>query len=298
MVGLLHRLKARFDFEILEICQPKSSGEIGLRMMKSMNKTLLVKTGWELSQASSSIWHLLLSSKYLNSSSLRTVQPKLQDSQLWKGILKTRDLLSKGTCYQIFNGLSVNTWSEPWIPTLNNFKPRAVQQMNEAFPCQKVTNLIMQFPRTWDIHKLESLFDLDSISENYKIPLSHNNHRQDLLIWIPNHFGRFSFKSTYHLEARGFSTPLQNFPCQVLKKMSKLKIHDRHKLLVWKIIWNILSTRVRLSHILPNPQDEEVLCPFCNCEEESLLHLFNQCTFSRILWESKQLAFELGFTID
>ncbi|KAB1227261.1 hypothetical protein CJ030_MR1G029369 [Morella rubra] len=67
-------------------------------------------------------------------------------------------------------------------------------------------------------------------------------------------------------------------------KLWKLCIHARLKILLWKVAWNILPTRSRVSGVIGAPGSEGSLCPLC-CEAiESLHHLLFACQFSRVIW--------------
>lgn len=91
-------------------------------------------------------------------------------------------------------------------PTLESFTPKPFQKiyMEEIFPHLKVSDSITQTSRAWDIQKLQSLFNEESMTEIQKISISQNLQRQDSLIWSPNQLGRFSVyvKTTYHIVAK------------------------------------------------------------------------------------------------
>lgn len=40
----------------------------------------------------------------------------------WKSILKGRYMLSKGLCWRVRDGKDIDTWKDPWVPNINNFK--------------------------------------------------------------------------------------------------------------------------------------------------------------------------------
>ena len=44
-------------------------------------------------------------------------------SLIWKAIEKTKPLITKGACYLVGNGASINVWVDLWIPWLAGFKP-------------------------------------------------------------------------------------------------------------------------------------------------------------------------------
>lgn len=78
----------------------------------------------------------------------------------------------------------------------------------------------------------------------------------------------------------------------LFKPMWSLKIHDRYKLMIWKLLSNILPTRSRLSEIIPYQKKEE--CIFCNHEKETLMHLFVECPINRILWQQSSWPLNLA----
>lgn len=48
--------------------------------------------------------------------------------------------------------------------------------------------------------------------------------------------------------------------------------------------WNILPTKAHLSSIIPSNSLQ--VCPLCKAAEDSLQHLFFNCSFARIIWRN------------
>ena len=65
------------------------------------------------------------------------------------------------------------------------------------------------------------------------------------------------------------------------KSLWKLKLHERFKVLVWRIANGILPTRTVVASKLGQG---DVCCPFCHDSEESIDHLFFKCSVSRAIW--------------
>ena len=59
--------------------------------------------------------------KYMKGKGLLKVSRSKQSSWLWKGIWKSKPLVSEGACYQIHSGLGTNIWDDSWVPSLPNF---------------------------------------------------------------------------------------------------------------------------------------------------------------------------------
>lgn len=54
---------------------------------------------------------------------LRKDPPK-RASSIWKAIEKSKVLISKGACYLVGNGASINVWLYSWVPWLLEFKTK------------------------------------------------------------------------------------------------------------------------------------------------------------------------------
>jgi hypothetical protein len=69
------------------------------------------------------------------------------------------------------------------------------------------------------------------------------------------------------------------------KQLWNLNLNARLKLLLWKIASDILPSKARLQKVFPiSPADS--LCPLCKMAEDSLPHLFFNCSIARIVWRS------------
>jgi hypothetical protein len=71
--------------------------------------------------------------------------------------LKNRKVVEKGACISISNGLNVEIWNSPWIPSMPSFKP--VPNANLiSLPDFCVSDLIFQVPEIGKL-LLQDLFD-------------------------------------------------------------------------------------------------------------------------------------------
>uniref|UniRef100_A0A2N9IIB3 Reverse transcriptase domain-containing protein n=1 Tax=Fagus sylvatica TaxID=28930 RepID=A0A2N9IIB3_FAGSY len=130
------------------ICQPKSYGGLGLRRSLDTNQALISKMGWSLATDENKTWVSLLKAKYLKGVPFMQISPSLNSSWLWKGILKSKTILSKGLCMKIGDGQHTPIWDTPWIPTLENFIP---SPSSTAHPIiHRVAELINPDTFQWD----------------------------------------------------------------------------------------------------------------------------------------------------
>jgi hypothetical protein len=120
------------------------------------------------------------------------------------------------------------------------------------------------------------------IKEIQKIPISSKTSSE--FIWTPSSNGLFSTSSAYRLisnpRVASSSAPLEP---HIWKLLWKLKLNARLKLFLWKIAWDIIPSKARISlilHITPSNS----FCPLCEAEVDSLHHLFFRGIFARVAW--------------
>lgn len=80
-----------------------------------------------------------------------------------------------------------------------NFTPNLRDETIPRDQSLKVSELMMENPRSWNIILIQALFHQDSVNEILKIPLAqHNYHRlEDRIIWTHHSSGKFSVRSAY-----------------------------------------------------------------------------------------------------
>lgn len=118
-----------------------------------------------------------------------------------------------------------------------------------------------------------------------RIPLAHTEFHtiEDKLIWVHHSSGKFSVKSAYAAITMSANSQLSHGQPDIWKKLWKLKIQDRLKFFCWRILNNIIPTKLMLIRFLPL-NDDQSSCPIYSMEEETQKHPFLKCTFMRILW--------------
>ena len=102
--------------------------------------------------------------------------------------------------------------------------------------------------------------------------------QNDKWFWAISLNGEFSVNSAYCALNGEASSLGRN---TVKWKIWKSKLHERLKMLLWRIASEILPTREQLGRFY---MDLEESCPLCGIEKETMLHLFTKCSLSRALW--------------
>jgi hypothetical protein len=97
-----------------KICKSKKKGELGIKNLRMMNISLLCKWWWMLKNEVG-LWQEIVRKKYIKQAPICLVKEKVNDSPLWKDLLKIRHIYLKGRKYKVNNGMSVSFWMDSWL---------------------------------------------------------------------------------------------------------------------------------------------------------------------------------------
>jgi len=208
--------------------------------MEDLNLALLAKLGWIFCTVNDKLWVQMLKAKYYRYKTFFEGDCSYADSWLWKGISKSKDLLSKGMCFLVGDGTSIDIWKDPWVPFIPGFRPTPFTPSgNRELGCNMVSDFIIKPTWIWDIVKLQRVFDQAIVDNITKIQITPNQ-TQDQLAWIHNSKGDFSVKSAYLTDQQvRFSSP-RHHPKEVWKLIWNSHLHERYIILLWRLFWDIL----------------------------------------------------------
>jgi hypothetical protein len=223
------------------LCKSKINGGLGFRKAKKYNEALIAKLTWMMASKRVSPCMEALRSKYKVTDTWLREEPRKYVSHTWKAMERLKHLITKGACFLVSDGSLIDVWKDPWIPWLSNFLPKPNASYNDPTP-MKVSCLIDSTFRCWIDTKLSDIFDEETIMAIKKIPIPASQ-ATDKLVWILDSKGNFSVKLVFNTNQQ----PLVEDDDGLWKKLWKLKIHERYRVLVWRIATGILPTRLNLT---------------------------------------------------
>lgn len=165
--------------------------------LKDMNLALLSELSWFLATDENKFWIKALKTKYFASKSFLRCSRKKNCSWSWRGLLMSRKLLDNGLYYRIGKVDRINIWENPWVP--NNPKFRPIPSSDDSMREYGMVNSLRLPDGSWNLEKINHLFDRESAKSISKIPIS-NVDLEDKLIWSGNSNREFSVKSAFLLE--------------------------------------------------------------------------------------------------
>ncbi|KAA3476902.1 reverse transcriptase [Gossypium australe] len=214
-------------------------------------------------------------------------------SFVWRSIWATKDALEKGLIWKVSTGENISVFEDAWIPNYDNARLTAGVG-NSHFV--KVPELINSNEREWNRDLIGNTFPEAEAELILRIPLAMEPH-EDLLVWNGELSGKFSVRSSYKLLQNSDPTAyaLQIIYRGFYNKLWKIDIPTKIKIFIWKISWNFLATLVNMAI---KKLTSSSLCPRCATGEETMNHLFRDCSDSVAIWKdlSDFISIELPHT--
>lgn len=162
------------------ICQHKDHGVLGFRKFKDMNLAFLEKLAWKIASGEEAVWADLFIAKYLKGGSLFSYKTNKDSSHVWKGIVWARKILNLGACYKLGDGVSINHWLHPWVPSLLGFIPSPKEEVDCIF-FRRVGTFKYHSSNNWNQQLVREMFSEDSANEILKLKWPHLNCEDKLI---------------------------------------------------------------------------------------------------------------------
>lgn len=193
-------------------------------------------------------------------------------SYIWRSMVETQSMLKQGLSCRIGDGQQINILGDPWLPSTDD---PYVHSSNEALVEQKVIALMRTGIKQWDLDVIADVMEERDLNLILSIPL--DNHMKDTWYWRKEKLGCYSVKSAYMLIQEGREDNLMSNNSGFWRQLRNLKIPSKVKHFLWRASVGCLPNRdiLRIKKVNVNP-----ICPMCNEEEETILHILVKCSFA------------------
>jgi len=271
-----------------QVILPFEKGGLGIRIPRLANMAMGFKLIWRILNRKGAWWTEAIKRKYLNGPNSNILSESIVDRQctpVWKLIKKTlphfKDYISRAPG----SGKDINIWTDRIMST----------EARETSPNLKPLQLWMEGKN------LKTLFDISSWEQNrwlgwkylplpnilrdqwvdLKLSLSGaaplNSTYEDKYVWDPNG-GIYTVKEGYKILQN--ATAINNWPLHKVawnpECIPKVKIFN----------WTLLKSKILIAE---NLRKKGILgpsiCCLCKAAEESINHLFLECSFARNCWK-------------
>jgi hypothetical protein len=201
----------------------------------------------------------------------------------WKGMelpvdKDDRALFNAATIVTLGNGNTASFWTSRWLqgeapatlfPTLFKHSKRKNRTVKQALTDNK---WVSDVDHNMNVQLISEFVDLwGRLQGIVLLPL-----QEDKIIWLHTSDGQYTARSAYKLQFIGMTTSMSAEITWTTKAPPKCRFFT------WLMLQNRIWTAARLQiRGWPN----EYFCPLCIRNLETVLHLFHECCFSRIIWE-------------
>lgn len=198
-------------------------------------------------------------------------------SWIWSGIRQCYGSLRKGLCIKIGPNSTAMVYHDPWILGLPRFSiPK------ETLPADNITfvrDLMNQEKTGWDIGLVNATFPTEVSNAILSIPVIEGEH--DTFVWFPSSSGKFTIRSAYRTNNSARFGLVSATDKEIWKHLWHSSLHERHKIVIWKILTNVFPTKDRIKQYVPLP---DLLCFLCGERDETIHHLLFECPASIACW--------------
>lgn len=237
--------------------------------MEDINLALITKLAWQMVVPSQKMWVKLIKAKYLRGKQVLDAQrSQITFSWIWGSILQSIKLLRAGACYQIGAVSTLEIKRDPWIPSLSGY-------------ISTIKDLMSQDGRRWNSNLVTNIFPNELRDKILNTPILESE--QERLIGSPSTSGDFSIKATHRLIRQLKGTEQDNTTKHTWNTIWNSSLHNRHILLIWKILNHDIPTLDRIQKIFSS---SDQLCYLCQHGTETLHHLLLQCPLTKLLWRN------------
>ncbi|KAK4274538.1 hypothetical protein QN277_017742 [Acacia crassicarpa] len=259
-----------------QITRPKQYGGLGFRRLCSLNQACGVKMAWKLIEGSKGLWTDILSHRYMRREGTSLLSCRPGDSRVWKFICSQKELVDRGSKWQIRNGLVANFFSDCWVGDGVRVKDFCIRQLSE----EEEHSLVADWAEggSWSIDKLSTIVSLEGLRRIAPVLPPRPEAENDCLVWGATVNGRFTVRSAYFLIEPNNQSLYDN----LFKDVWKWHGVERVRVFMWKVALNKLPTNAWRSSWLQT----SALCECCNSGVEDILHILRDCMYAKPMWES------------
>jgi hypothetical protein len=110
-------VKRKYHLVKWQVCKSKKKCGLGIKNLWKMNIALLCKWWWAL-ETGNGLWQEIVKVKYVKGSPICLIPNRINDSPIWKDLMKVRQIYLRGRGIKINNGEAVSLWLDTWLEEL------------------------------------------------------------------------------------------------------------------------------------------------------------------------------------
>ncbi|CAN0888737.1 Transposon TX1 uncharacterized 149 kDa protein [Linum grandiflorum] len=257
----------------------KEFGGMGFRNPLSFNLAMLGKQGWKLLTDPNALVSRIYKAKYFPKVDFLSAALGSNPSYIWRSIRSTQRLLVRGSRWRLGDGGTVQVWKDPWLRSETNCWVET--PCNDELSNLHVSDLLIPGLAEWDEELIEELFVERDVSHILQLA-PPTGLLADQRIWHYSRNGVYSVKAAHRLCTEVIAADTEHRRDGDWSKIWHLDIPHRMRHFLWRIARHVLPTRTDLaSRRVQVPLE----CGLCSSYDETLWHLFLECSTATRCWE-------------
>ncbi|KAB1226792.1 hypothetical protein CJ030_MR1G021664 [Morella rubra] len=147
----------------------------------------------------------------------------------------------------------------------------------------------------WNSKLIRSIFPEDTADAILALRIAKVGET-DSLFWPLEGLGEFSVKSAHKALVKHRNAAPSSLHFSQWKDLWHLKLHDQLKLLLWKVTWDGIPTKLKVADRIGGrgQLEGDLLCALCGEHLESLHQLLFICPYSRSVWSESPWQFNIA----
>ncbi|WMV30226.1 hypothetical protein MTR67_023611 [Solanum verrucosum] len=264
-----------------QVILSKKEGGLGIRNLKIQNQSLLMKWLWRFASQEQALWKETIKARFgMENLWITNLSTQPYGAGVWRSIRNLWIKFFNKCKIKVGNGGRTLFWEDKWVdqvtlrnrfPILFNMSLQKEATIREMRDNQGWDLRFRRHLNDWEVNKIVELLN---ILGQYK----DLNTDEDNLSWNPDEQGRFSVGSAYRSSQRP-GTHIGGWPW---KMIWKVKIPLKIACFTW-----LLANQAALTqhNLMKRGMQICSRCWFCECEVETINHLFLHCREVAKLWQ-------------
>lgn len=269
------------------ICTPRKFGGLGLRSARNINTAFMMKIGWNLCVRKDAMWVRILRSKYkCGTNSIPRVQTSKPGSNMWRGICRNWNLVKENLAWRIGDGNFVNSWIDPWVPNVRNLEELSNSPLSPNEVVESVNKFVTASGQ-WNWNRFRNRIPYQIVDRIRIILPPSEVAGNDSLAWNDSADGSFTTAQAY----KSLLDPTLLINSDIFPCIWRMQCPERMRMFLWKTAHGILMT----TNVRRRGFSISDLCPICQHEPETPLHMFRDCGNAWLVWKHVKAEVFLHF---
>lgn len=138
------------------MCNRKSNGGMGFRIIRDFNISLLGNQGWRLLNHSEKLVSKIYKARYYPHGLFLNAKLGNNPSYIWRSVLESQTIIKQGIGCKVGNGQSISILKDPWLPLTNE---AYIHTQSDSLKGQMVSSLMSLDSNEWVTDLVIDIFD-------------------------------------------------------------------------------------------------------------------------------------------